>query len=239
LLRNTEQIIDISIKFGWPASRRDLDNDMRKISDTRVLNLPLDGVTHSMHPQGNVEYRNELFHDHIDRSSLQGTLQSVTLLNYPRPQEQCTYFRLFYSNLPCRLRWRQLQRIQTGLWLMDLRMSQIEYPVNAIVENQREGLSEALQYLHGLLTKAGCDAVFTLGITQRSWHGEFNWNQGTLRALQVYNLSVLEANYNTGRDTIAALEALESLNINRVINRSVQGSPQPQNSAYRYWKAAY
>ncbi|KAG0012963.1 hypothetical protein BGZ82_002339, partial [Podila clonocystis] len=47
------------------------------------------GVTHSVHPEGNTEYKSGLFVDGLNRASG----GSVTLLNYPRPQEQYSYIK--------------------------------------------------------------------------------------------------------------------------------------------------
>ncbi|KFH63393.1 hypothetical protein MVEG_10803 [Podila verticillata NRRL 6337] len=236
LLNNTEQIIDVSVKLGWPASRRDLDNILRKIAGTKVEHLVLDGITRIMYPQGNIEYGKDLFYDHINSTSRNGKLESVTLLNYPRPQEQNTYFCSSYSNLASCLHWRQLQRVEIGLWLTDLKKPNVENLVNAIVTHQREGLPIALQYQHDLLAKAGSETVFAFSMKQSNWHGEFDMNQGTLRALQVYELSALDTDYSSGHVTTVALGALQFLrtltfdtsdpNIDRVIARTVQASPQ-------------
>ncbi|KFH63400.1 hypothetical protein MVEG_10810 [Podila verticillata NRRL 6337] len=238
LLDNTKQIIDVTIKFGWPASHKDLDNVVRKIAGTKVQHLVLDGVTHSMHPQGNIEYEKDPFSEHTNSSSGNGVLLSVTVLNYPRPQEQSTYFSSSHSYFPCRLHWRQQQRAENGLWLTNLRTKNVEDVATAIVRNQREGLPKVLQHQHDLLIKAGCETFFTLSMKQSNWHGEFDMNQGTLRALQVYELSALDSDYSSGRVMTVAPGALQFLrtltfdtsdpNIDRVIARTVQASPQLQ-----------
>ncbi|KAI9237519.1 MAG: hypothetical protein BYD32DRAFT_436550 [Podila humilis] len=238
LLDNTKQRIDVTIKFGWSASHRDLENTVRKIADTKVEHLALDGVTHSMHPQGNIEYGKDLFYDHTNRSLGNGLLESVTVLNYPRPQEQITYFSSSRSSFTCRLHWRQQQRVEIGLWLRDLSNNKLEDFVNASVRNEREGLLEELQRQHDFMIKAGCETFFTLSMKQNNWHGEFDMQRGTLQALQVHDLSALEADYNTGLVTTVVPGALESLhtltvefcdlNIDQVIARTVQASLELQ-----------
>ncbi|KFH74192.1 hypothetical protein MVEG_01405 [Podila verticillata NRRL 6337] len=54
--------------------------------------LEIDGITQDMNPQGHVKYTRNLFSDIVFQST---QLQLVTLLNYPRHQEQCIQFDRF------------------------------------------------------------------------------------------------------------------------------------------------
>lgn len=208
LLQKTEQAIDISIKLSWKVSRQDLKALLHKIAHTKVHHLGLDGVTHRIHPQGTVEYGTDLFDD---RLSAMGSLKSVTLLNYPRPRQQYTYFSSLWSSV--RLFWKQQQQVESGNWWGDLAYQADDY-VDAISNFSQEKLLQVSQRLQDLLVKAGYQAVSKVSLRRRDWHGEFDLENGTLQALQVFHFTALEEDRecSLGNQPVS-LQALRSLRI--------------------------
>ncbi|KAF9377382.1 hypothetical protein CPC16_011853, partial [Podila verticillata] len=67
--------------------------DIAKIG---TVTLAIDGITLDIHPQGQVQYKSDLFSDEIMSD---GGLQLITLLNYPQPQEQRLHFDRFSLQL--------------------------------------------------------------------------------------------------------------------------------------------
>ncbi|KAI9238942.1 MAG: hypothetical protein BYD32DRAFT_460275 [Podila humilis] len=233
LLKNTEQVIDISIRLSWKVSRQDLKALLYKIAHTKVHHLGLDGVTLGIHPQGTAEYRTDLFDDRI---FAMGSLKSVTLLNYPRPQQQYTYFSSLWSSV--RLFWKQQQQVETGNWWSDLAYQTDDY-VDAISNFSQEKLLQVSRCLQDLLAKAGYQTVSKISLRRKDWHGEFDMENGTLQALQVFHFTALEEDRDCslGNQPVS-LQALGSLRIltvdadfpevDRDLVRWVEACPQLQ-----------
>lgn len=72
-----------------------------------MRHLEVDGVTHSVHPEGNTEYKSDLFVNVLNR----GSGRSVTLLNYPRPQEQYSYIK--WDGSVYKLHSKQQRQVET------------------------------------------------------------------------------------------------------------------------------
>ncbi|KAF9309474.1 hypothetical protein BG003_009708, partial [Podila horticola] len=213
LLKNTEQRMDVSIKIGWKLSRRDLGEFIKKIADSNVNHLELDGVTQSMHPQGFTAYRSDLFHDHAEIGM---KLRSVTLLNYPQPLEQHTYFASWRTRCVFWLRWKNTQqgRAETGHWWADLRERKADDFMKAIVGNQGESDPGAVKRLRDYLAKTGCQAVGPIGALRNNWSGELDLKGGTLLKFQVCNLAALaEKDYEISKVWRVSLEALASIRV--------------------------
>lgn len=225
---------DISIMLGWKdASRQDLDDILQKVVDTAsVHHLELSGVPYDTHLQGTVDFRTDTFASHFLDSSV---LKTVTLLNCPRPQEQYTYFdagRL--SVLRLHFEHRQ-QHVEAKHCWKDLQIKTRAFAVTYEIAE----LLEASQDLLDFLAQDGHQAVSTIGHHQNNWRGEFDLEKGTLRELQVYNLSAFDKLSNTVFVKPVVLEALDSLqtltvdvgdfDTDQVVTRVVQASPQLQN----------
>lgn len=86
LLEGSGYTFDVSIKLGWKATRSQMIILCEKLGSTMVLDI--DGVNRDVHPQDFVRYKTNLFTDQISLGSL---LRFITLVNYPRHQEQCIY----------------------------------------------------------------------------------------------------------------------------------------------------
>ncbi|KAI9232403.1 MAG: hypothetical protein BYD32DRAFT_491267 [Podila humilis] len=88
LLCNVKHTFDVSIKLCWEATRPVVRKLCLDIANSGTVFLELDSITLDIHPQGYDQYRNNLFfHDVISKSNL----RFISLLNYPRPQEQCIH----------------------------------------------------------------------------------------------------------------------------------------------------
>lgn len=232
LLEDTKHKVDISVKFSWTVSRRDLENFMRNIAKTTVHDMELEGVTVGIHPEGYTGYRVDVFVNHW---SVYPKPFSVTLLNYPRPQEQCSYFNACLGSH--RLHWRQRQRVETE---QDF-LSAIWTFGGAIMSDKRKEALEASQHLKNVLTRTGYQTDCAISRHGGLWLGEYDLEESTLRGLQVYNLSAFESKRKEDvslTEMRVALVALEHictltvdvgyLNVDKDIARWLQASPKLQ-----------
>lgn len=87
LLTSTKHTFDISIKLGWKATRSFAGGLFLDIAKTGILALEVDGVTLDIQPQDHVHCASNLFADIRKETEL----RFITLLNYPRSQEQCVH----------------------------------------------------------------------------------------------------------------------------------------------------
>ncbi|KFH63235.1 hypothetical protein MVEG_10646 [Podila verticillata NRRL 6337] len=237
LIKNTSQGMDIKIKINWNASRQDLDNLLRDIVNADVYNVELDGVTHNMRPQGNTECSKN---DRLTRYlSLSLGSRSVTLLNYPQPQDQYIYLKPFLGIVFKLQLKQQQQQVETKQSSMEL-VSELFSFTDAVMANLRNDLLEAkTEQLQRLLAEAGYHTVHTVstigstfGSYDRNWHREFNITERTLQELRLHEFWA---------DTpFVALEALVSLRTLRLdvddlmihheeIDQMLQASLQLQN----------
>ncbi|KAG0095824.1 hypothetical protein BGZ93_005411 [Podila epicladia] len=88
LLTGVQHIFDISIKLSWQATRPEVIKLCIGIAQTKTVVLAVDGITLDIHPQDRVQYMEDLFADLIIPYA---NLQLISLLNYPRHQEQFIY----------------------------------------------------------------------------------------------------------------------------------------------------
>ncbi|KAG0028245.1 hypothetical protein BGZ81_004913 [Podila clonocystis] len=85
ILKDTKHRFDISVKLSWKASQSDIEQLCYNIANTKAFVLEIDGVTLDAHPQDQVQHMCDLFGNIIQ----QDRLRFISLLNYPRPLEQC------------------------------------------------------------------------------------------------------------------------------------------------------
>lgn len=86
LLERVMHTFKISIKVNWEATRIQVITLCWRLGSTMVLEI--DGITLDIHPQDHIQYMEDLILDQIFPHT---ELKSVTLLNYPRPQEKFIY----------------------------------------------------------------------------------------------------------------------------------------------------
>lgn len=88
LLKAANHSFDISIKLNWKATRSYVEDLCRDIAKAKTVVLEIDGITLDIQPSGHAQYRQNIFAKLIRSRT---GLKVITLINYPRPQEQCLY----------------------------------------------------------------------------------------------------------------------------------------------------
>lgn len=92
LLKGTKHIFVLSIKLRWKAIRPYVRELCLDIARTVTVVLELDGITPDICPQSSETHMHNLFDTEILRNT---KLQLITLINYPRLQEQYIQIRRF------------------------------------------------------------------------------------------------------------------------------------------------
>ncbi|KAI9237481.1 MAG: hypothetical protein BYD32DRAFT_416353 [Podila humilis] len=86
-LQRTRHAFGANLTLAWNATNSELGSLVLGLSHTRINILQIDGVTPSVHPQGCFEDQSDVFLSSIRR----GTIQLLSLLNYPRTSAQYVY----------------------------------------------------------------------------------------------------------------------------------------------------
>ncbi|KAI9233874.1 MAG: hypothetical protein BYD32DRAFT_439709 [Podila humilis] len=90
ILETAKHIFDISVKLDWTIGIFDVHMLFDRVSKTNALALVVDGVTVDVYPEGHDIQQRNMFGDYLlDESKL----RFITLLNYPRPRQQCLIFK--------------------------------------------------------------------------------------------------------------------------------------------------
>ncbi|KAF9308076.1 hypothetical protein BG003_011651, partial [Podila horticola] len=222
----------ISVMIGWKdASRQDLEGILQKVGAAGVHHLELSGVPYDTHLQGTIDYRTDIFASLLQKHVV---IKSMTVLNCPRPQEQCTYFSVYGSSV-LRLHSEKQQQVETKHCWNDRRNKIGDF----VQTYEKTELLEASQRLQDFLAQDAYQAVSMISHHQSNWCGEFDLGKGTLRELQVYDLSAFDEGSNRVWMKPVVLEALEFLHTltvdvdefdtDQVVTRVVQASPQLQD----------
>lgn len=91
LLQLTKCTLNLSVKLSdWQVTRSYLQEFCQDIEKTGTVILEIDGIAPEIHPPDYGRFRKIIFGN--ERNDYLG-LQLITLLNYPRPQEQCIHLR--------------------------------------------------------------------------------------------------------------------------------------------------
>ncbi|KAF9329473.1 hypothetical protein BG006_007459 [Podila minutissima] len=88
LLTIIRQPFNLSIKLNWNATRSFVEKFCQDVAQLKTVAMDIDGITPSIYPQGFVHYTHNIFADKVLPET---GLQLITLLNYPRPHEQCIH----------------------------------------------------------------------------------------------------------------------------------------------------
>ncbi|KAF9417045.1 hypothetical protein BGZ94_010054 [Podila epigama] len=83
IMKKCTSRLNMGVKLAWPATREFLRHLLASLNQTEMLWVEFDGVLPDVQPQNTVEYKSDLFMD--------AELHLLTLLNFPKPGEQCTY----------------------------------------------------------------------------------------------------------------------------------------------------
>lgn len=177
LLTVARHVFDISVKLDWAISRLEVEKLCEDIAETGAVVLGIDGVAVNTHPQNNVQYMINLFGDIIAHKGI----RLITLLNYPRPQEQCLYTGMFEVQLrssPLRstFSWVDLRRD------LDKFSDKVSY-VPAVYD--RKAASRVLQ---SALAHHGFPDITKITIFHETWNGIFDLEKGAFVAVQSYDM---------------------------------------------------
>ncbi|KAG0021193.1 hypothetical protein BGZ81_009042 [Podila clonocystis] len=230
LLNGTEQRFHVSITLRWrDVSRHGLDTILQEIATAKVQHLDLDGVPHGIHPHGVIDSKTDLFASLIQRNK---ELRSVTLLNYPRPQEQFTYIDVWGKSV-LSLHSKLQQPVKTKHWWMDLR-NNVNNLLAAILSHKRSSVLQRSQNLQNLLARDGYELVSSVSLYEAGWQGVFDLGECILQQLHL-DLLALDESPKVWETTVVfqALEFLRTLTLDvtdfitdHEVARIVQKCPQ-------------
>ncbi|KAF9311148.1 hypothetical protein BG003_007718 [Podila horticola] len=88
LLTNIRLPFNLSIKLNWNTTRSYVEKLCQDVSQLKAATLDIEGINLNIYPQGYVHYTHNIFADKVLPET---GLQLITVLNYPRPQEQCIH----------------------------------------------------------------------------------------------------------------------------------------------------
>ncbi|KAF9313971.1 hypothetical protein BG003_004667 [Podila horticola] len=231
----SQQVLEDSLQKAVAAKVRNSDSEyfLGSAAIEKARHLRLSGVWCDVHPQDNLGYKADIFANLIYKNR---DLQSVTVLSYPRPQEQCTYFS--QPNSP--VYWihsKQQQHEEPKYWWKDLWEKAHDF-TEAIMCNNKNGLAKASRRLQDILTEHGYLSVSTISTLRKYWCAEFDMQEGTIRELQIYDILGLSEDIIGDGVKIRLLGILKSLRVltvdvddldtDEVVTRMVKASPQLQ-----------
>lgn len=158
----------VRIKLNWTPTRIYVAEFFRDVSITGPVFLEIDGITLDIHPQGCEQYMTNLFVDIIETTGQ----QFITLLNYPKAQEQCihigkTCLQSTLSPLQSTYRW------------VDLRSDLIKFVKSFSTAKMAFDCTEVAGELRNILEKHGQCDVSLVTIYQVSWNAVFDLVKGT------------------------------------------------------------
>ncbi|KAG0085829.1 hypothetical protein BGZ93_009325 [Podila epicladia] len=189
LLISTSHIFDISIKLNWQATSSYVEALCEDIAKSKAVVLELDGITLDIQPQDYVKSSQNIFANHI--FSRPG-VKFVTLLNYPRRQEQCIHLRQFS------LQSKLAPVISTHSWSAlrsDLeRFNNQVYAAQLADSNCHLAATELRAALetHGILDAS------TVTFYGRHWDGIFDLKKGIFVEVQSLDLACPMAVFSSG-----------------------------------------
>lgn len=175
VLSDTLHRFDLSVKLNWKATRSDIEELCSNFAKTKAFILEIDGITLDAHPQDHVQHMCDLFGNII----LQDKLRFISLLNYPRPLEQCIYT----GN--CSFRWTIADRPPYS-WV-DLR-SDLEKFSTAVSSAHVSDWAEASRVLLSVLKKHGFMEVTKINVHHKYWEGTFDLEERAFVEAYIYNL---------------------------------------------------
>lgn len=211
ILKGTKHRFDIAVKLNWKATRSDVEELCSNIANTKAFILEIDGITFDTHPEDQVHYMCDLF----GKIVRQGRLRFISLLNYPRPLEQCIYT----GN--CSFRWADRP---PSSWV-DLRFV-LEKFSTTISSAHVSDWAEASRVLQSALEKHGLADITKINVHHQHWDGVFDLKEGTFVEAYINNM---------GCPTLPASDSLRRLtvhidvqNFEHKLYSMVQGSERLQ-----------
>ncbi|KAG0072821.1 hypothetical protein BGZ92_003994 [Podila epicladia] len=187
VLTDTNHIFDIDIKLNWKATRAYLTGFLVRIADTKVVALELDGIIIDIHPEDLGHYTINLFADILRRSDL----KIVTLLNYPRPKEQCIYVDKFALQLKC-------LPTEPGVNWNDLRSDLRRFYEAHFRPEEMPNWRRASKDLLSALAKHGISKATSLSIYDDRWQAVFDFAKTAIVDVHLLSLEYDKALVSSG-----------------------------------------
>ncbi|KAF8977265.1 hypothetical protein BGZ52_007220, partial [Haplosporangium bisporale] len=170
LLCNTKYVFDVSIKLRWEATRSVMRMLCLDIAKTGTGILELDGITLDIDPQGYDQYRNKLFyHDVISKSGL----RFISILNYPRPKDQCVYVNKYSLQLETPL-------AQSSPNWMALKSDLLKFHNVVLKEQDPSEWKSAATKLQTALEKHELSGTYMVTIYNDKWNAAFDPKRGVV-----------------------------------------------------------
>lgn len=189
LLTGTSHVFDISIKLSWQATSSYVEALCEDIAKSKAVVLELDGITLDIQPLDYAQSLRNIFANHI--FSRPG-LKFVTLLNYPRPQEQCIHLRQFA------LQSKLAPAISTHSWSAlrsDLERFNNQVYAALLADSN---CHPAAKELHTALETYGILNAATVTFYGRHWDGIFDLQMGIFVEVQSLDLACPEVIFSLG-----------------------------------------
>ncbi|KAG0337552.1 hypothetical protein BG000_005265 [Podila horticola] len=230
LLKGTQQIFNLTLKLDLKTTRLYLRELCLDVARSKAVALDIDGVTLESHPQGYVEYSDNLFADKVVPDC---ELQLITLVNYPRPQEQCLHLGKFSLQTPISLSrsarsWVELksdlEKIRSMVSLADVAAD----------------CDRAAKALQSVLEKHGYPKTTLLTIHESGWDTVFCPQDGGLVEVYSQDAACPKGVYTSGSIRRMTVD-LSDLEFDKNFFNLVQsnGSLQELNVSYRGHNVLY
>ncbi|KAF9311147.1 hypothetical protein BG003_007717 [Podila horticola] len=87
LLTDIKLMLNLSIKLNWNTTRSYVEKLCQDVAQLKTVTRGIDNIILNIYPQGYVHYTRNNFVDILPENSL----QLVTLISHPQPQEQCIH----------------------------------------------------------------------------------------------------------------------------------------------------
>lgn len=184
LVQDTGHAFNISIKLGWKNStRQELEELFLQVTSANTMHLQIEGLNLDTHPQNQIDYGVDLFADRIIQANMP---QSVTLLSYPRKQEQTIYMDAS-GECVYQLTTERPEMRPDDYWWKNVRNELREFE-DATMDMERQSCSEAAEALKIILSERGLESVSSFRIHYGgvdSWRSVFDLDKGTFSELQL------------------------------------------------------
>ncbi|KFH63677.1 hypothetical protein MVEG_10370 [Podila verticillata NRRL 6337] len=199
VLTTTKHIFNIAIKLGWRAEQQYLEELCQKISWTGTVVLEVDGVTLDTQPFGPIQHKATMA-----QSKSTASIRLVSLLNYPRPGEQCLFMescevQLSSSSAKSDYDWVEVQRavVKFGETVADPDIT-------------RAQCKSAALRLRVALANHGLSDVQAITVYNDRWNGIFSLQEGAFVEMNSFNMEfpkVVVASKRLRKMTVLLLEA--------------------------------
>lgn len=179
LLFGTKHRFDISLKLNWKASRSYVGQLCMEVAEAKTFVLEIDGVTLDIMPQNRVQFPVDMFGSSILEAS---TLRCITLLNYPRPQEQCLYIPCIslQSALSPVRHTHNWEELEDGLQKCMLQLTSAQATSDS---------NTAAEALSATLEKHGLSDVTVVTVYNYPWDAVYDRRKGAL--VEAYSVDML------------------------------------------------